>query len=85
MGVTAGCEIILIFPFLTARQAAEQEEEVRGGAEGNFFPLPLPREWRLLAEEQGGELELVLSEPFIWRRKPLFYLLTGMNKPWGSL
>lgn len=39
---TAGREITLIFPSLAARPAAEREEEVKEGAEGNLFPLPLP-------------------------------------------
>lgn len=30
-----------IFPLLAARQAAEQEKEVREGAEGNLFPVSL--------------------------------------------
>lgn len=44
---TTGCETTFIFtaawhfPLLVARQAAEQEKEVRGGAEGNLFPVSL--------------------------------------------
>lgn len=44
---TTGCETIFIFtaawyfPLLAARQAAEQEKEVREGAEGNLFPVSL--------------------------------------------
>lgn len=42
-------------------------------------------EWQWLAEEQGGELELVLLEPFICKWRLLFYLLAGVNKTRGSL
>lgn len=44
---TTGCETTVIFtaawyfPLLAARQGAEQEKEVREGAEGNLFPISL--------------------------------------------
>lgn len=88
---TAGYEITLIFTaaWETLPFAGSEAGRRAGGGGGQrrhrrrISTYSLCCEW--LAEEQGGELELVLLEPFICRWTLLFYLLAGVNKTRASL